>query len=129
MLEQLKEIKEKLNLLIQEVENLENSILGEEIIIERKDFDKLKRVGTRGEWWQVFQFFNGAVFELNGEYGSSMEIYKYEYSIFKALIEGNLERIILIKRKEEIKTKEGFIITYVLEQEVDTKLRDTYRGI
>jgi hypothetical protein len=127
MLEQLKEIKEKLNLLIQEVENLENSIHGEEIIIERKDFDKLKRVGTRGKW-QVFQFFNGAVFELNGEDGGSMEIYKYEYSIFKALIEGNLERIILIKRKEEIKTKEGFIITYDLEQEVDTKIRDAYRG-
>jgi hypothetical protein len=36
MLEQLKEIKEKLNELIQEVELLVKSILGEELIIEKK---------------------------------------------------------------------------------------------
>jgi hypothetical protein len=36
MVEKLKEIKEKLNLLIQEVERYENALKGEEVIIEKK---------------------------------------------------------------------------------------------
>jgi hypothetical protein len=53
---------------------------------------------------------------------------KYEYSIFTALLEGKLERIILLKRKADLQTKEGFLITHDLEMEVDTKLRDNYRS-
>jgi len=127
MLEQLKEIKEKLNELIQEVERLENSIHGEEIILEKKDFDKLKRIGTRGKW-QVFQFFNGPVFELKSETGNEHDYYRYEFSIYRALLEGSLDRIILLKRNTEFKTNEGYIITHDIEKEVDTKLRDTYRN-
>lgn len=129
MLEKLKEIKEKLNLLIQEVEQLENSIHGEEIIIEKKDFKFLKRIGKRGSL-QVFQFFEKVVFELAGDDKINYAGHsKYEFSIFKALLEGSLDRIILIKISEEVKTKEGFILTHKLEEEVDTKLRDAYRGI
>jgi hypothetical protein len=128
MLEQLKEIKEKLSQLIQEVERLENAVHGEEIIIERKDFDKLKRIGDRGVM-QIFQFFDGPVFELNGQEGSQSDHYRYEFSIFKALLEGKLDRIILLKRNNEIKTKEGYTITHDIEKEVDTKLRDAYRKI
>lgn len=59
MLEQLKEIKEKLNQLIQEVEQLENSIHGEEIIIEKKDFKFIKRLGTRNNpSRQVFKYYD-----------------------------------------------------------------------
>jgi hypothetical protein len=129
MVEKLKEIKEKLNLLIQEVEQLENSIHGEEIILERKDFKFLKRIGERGSF-QVFQFFEDVVFDLAGEDNPNYVSchYKYQYSIFKALIEGNLDRIILIKRKEKLQTKDGFLITHDVEKEVDTKLRDNYRN-
>jgi hypothetical protein len=43
MLNQLKEIKEKLNQLIQEVERLENAIHGEEVIIEKKILNLLRK--------------------------------------------------------------------------------------
>jgi hypothetical protein len=51
-----------------------------------------------------------------------------QFSIFKALLEDKLERIILLKRKADLQTKEGFLITHDLEMEVDTKLRDNYRS-
>ena len=126
MLEQLKEIKEKLNSLIQEVENLENAIRGEEIIIEKKDFKFLKRIGNRGDY-QVFQFTEGVIFEILGKtYSSHTDHMKYTFSIFKALLEDKLERIILLKRKEDIQIG-SFLITHEVENEVDTKLRDNYR--
>jgi hypothetical protein len=53
---------------------------------------------------------------------------KYEYSIFTALLDDKLERIILLKRKADLQTKEGFLLTHDLEMEVDTKLRDNYRS-
>lgn len=128
MLEQLKEIKEKLNSLIQEVENLENAIHGEEIVIEKKDFKFLKRLGVRGAY-HVFQFSEGVVFEIRGMDNPGItDNAKYEYSIFTALLEDKLERIILLKRKADLQTKEGFLITHDVEMEVDTKLRDNYRS-
>lgn len=128
MLEQLKEIKEKLNLLIEQVEQLENSIHGEEIIIEKKDFKLLKRLGDR-DALQVFQFTDGVVFQVLGKDNTShIDYWKYTYSIFKALLDGKLERIILLKRKKELQTKEGYLITHEVENEVDTKLRDNYRS-
>ena len=131
MLEQLKEIKEKLNLLIEQVEKLENSIHGEEIIIEKKDFKFLNRLGFRGAYstYHVFQFTEGVVFEIVGKDSTGLtDDAKYEYSIFKALLDGKLERIILLKRKKDLQTKEGFLITHEVENEVDTKLRDNYRS-
>jgi hypothetical protein len=128
MLEQLKEIKEKLNLLIEQVEQLENSIHGEEIIIQKKDFKLLKRLGDRGSY-HVFQFTEGVVFEILGKDNSGLTDYgKYLYSIFKALLDDKLDRIILLKRKSVLQTKEGFLITHDVENEVDTKLRDNYRS-
>jgi hypothetical protein len=128
MLEQLKEIKEKLNSLIQEVENLESAIHEEEIIIEKKDFKFLKRLGNR-DALQVFQFTEGVVFQVLGKDATGLsDHYKYQYSIFKALLEDKLERIILLKRKKELQTKEGYLITHEIENEVDTKLRDNYRS-
>lgn len=104
------------------MENLENSIHGEEIIIERKDFKLLKRIGySQGAY--VFEYFGGITFFLSHKEDNS-----YQYSIFKALLDGNLERIILLKRKEKYQTKEGFFVTHIIEQEVDTKIRDAYRG-
>uniref|UniRef100_UPI0040474EF6 hypothetical protein n=1 Tax=Algoriphagus sp. TaxID=1872435 RepID=UPI0040474EF6 len=128
MLEQLKEIKEKLNLLIEQVEHLENSIHEEEIIIEKKDFKLLKRLGDRDPF-QVFQFTDGVVFQVLGKDKTNyIDHWKYTYSIFKALLDDKLERIILLKRKENLQTKEGFLITHDVEMEVDTKLRDNYRS-
>ena len=128
MLEQLKEIKEKLNLLIEQVEHLENSIHGEEIIIQKKDFKLLKRLGDRDPF-QFFQFTDGVVFQVLGKDNTSyIDYWKYTYSIFKALLDDKLERIILLKRKENLQTKEGFLITHEIENEVDTKLRDNYRS-
>jgi hypothetical protein len=128
MLEQLKEIKEKLNLLIEQVEHLENSIHEEEIIIEKKDFKFLKRLGNR-DAFQVFQFTEGVVFQILGKDATGLsDHYIYQYSIFKALLEDKLERIILLKRKKELQTKEGYLITHEIENEVDTKLRDNYRS-
>ena len=128
MLEQLKEIKEKLNLLIEQVEQLENSIHVEEIIIQKKDFKFLKRLGNR-DALQVFQFTEGVVFQILGKDATGLsDHYKYQYSIFKALLDDKLERIILLKRKKDLQTKEGFLITHEVENEVDTKLRDNYRS-
>jgi hypothetical protein len=128
MLEQLKEIKEKLNSLIQEVENLENAIHGEEIVIEKKDFKFLKRLG-HSDFLQVFQFTEGVVFQIAGWDSTRLNDHgKYQFSIFKALLEDKLERIILLKRKADLQTKEGFLITHDVEMEVDTKLRDNYRS-
>jgi hypothetical protein len=128
MLEKLKEIKEKLNSLIQEVENLESAIQVEEIIIQKKDFKLLKRLGDR-DALQVFQFTDGVVFQVLGKDNTShIDYWKYTYSIFKALLDGKLERIILLKRKKELQTKEGYLITHEIENEVDTKLRDNYRS-
>jgi hypothetical protein len=128
MLEQLKEIKEKLNLLIEQVEHLENSIHEEEIIIEKKDFKLLKRLGNR-DAFQVFQFTEGVIFQILGKDATGLsDHYIYQYSIFKALLEGKLERIILLKRKTTLQTKEGDLITHEIENEVDTKLRDNYRS-
>lgn len=124
MLEQLKEIKEKLNQLIQEVEKLENSIHGEEIIIEKKDFDKLKRIGST-DHVQVFQFFNGPLFILRPDTGD-----EYQSSIFKALLDKSLDRIILLKREKLLRIKvdsEEVLITHKVEDIIDTKLRDSYR--
>jgi hypothetical protein len=128
MVEKLKEIKEKLNLLIQEVEQLENSIHGEEIILERKDFKFIKRIGTRNNPpRQVFQYFDEIGFQLHREenaYSSS----KYESSIFNNLVDGTLGRLILLKRASTITTNEGYTITHDVEDELDTKLRDAYRN-
>ncbi len=135
MLEQLKEIKEKLNLLIQEVERLENSIHGEEVNIEKKDFQFIKRVGRIAESdSHLFQFLDGVFFRLYGvsptsillKESLSLEL-KYEYLIFKALQENRLQRIVLLKLKEPVTTKNGSLITHKIEQEIDTKLRENYR--
>ncbi|MCH6198561.1 hypothetical protein MMU07_03145 [Aquiflexum sp. LQ15W] len=134
MLEQLKEIKEKLNQLIQEVEQLENSIHGEEIIIERKDFKFIKRVSRIADSdSHLFRYLNGVFFRLYGISPSillgeslSLEL-KYEYSIFKALQENRLQKIVLLKLKEPVTTKNGSIITHKIEQEIDSKLRENYR--
>jgi hypothetical protein len=128
MLEQLKEIKEKLNSLIQEVENLESAIQVEEIIIQKKDFKFIKRLDN---WYdfQILQFNEGVVFEILGKDNTNQnDHWKYTYSIFKALLEDKLERIILLKRKADLHMREGYLITHEIENEVDTKLRDNYRS-
>jgi len=127
MLEQLKEIKEKLNQLIQEVEKFENSIHAEEIIIERKDFKFIKRIGTGGsgyDSWHIFEFKNGVFFDLH-----DFEKDEYQYNTLKGLLDGTLERIILIKRKYPLKYKSGKIATHKLEEKYDTLLRDTYKNL
>lgn len=127
MLEQLKHIKEKLNLLILEVEKIEKAIHGEETILERKDFKFIKRKGTYTEYnitRHVFEFFEGIVFSLPDDKSNS-----YLNTIFNNLINGTLERIILKRRIVPYNTKNGFLITHNVEQEVDTKLREAYREI
>lgn len=134
MLVQLKEIKEKLNLLIQEVERYENALKGEEVIIEKKDFQFIKRAGRIAESdSHLFEFLDGVFFRLYGVPPTfillkslSLEL-EYQYSIFKALQENRLQRIVLLKLKEPVTTKNGSIITHKIEQEIDTKLRENYR--
>jgi hypothetical protein len=126
MLEHLKEIKEKLYQLIQDVEKLENAIHGEEIIIEKKNFDKLKRIGNV-ERDHIFQFFNGPVFKLNSRPGNGDDD---QSSIFKALLDKKLDRIILLKLETSYKIRVNsveILITHRIENEIDTKLRDSYR--
>ncbi len=120
MLEQLKEIKEKLNQLIQEVERLENAVLSDEVILEKKDFKFIKRFGTRynKNELHVFQYSESIFFQLYGLEGSLIDDYKYENLIFKSLIE--MEKIIV--------TNDGYTLTHFLEKELDTKLRDAYRN-
>jgi hypothetical protein len=126
MLEQLKEIKEKLNDLIQEVERLENSIHGEKIIHEKKDFKFIKRLGTRNNPpRQVFQYLNQVIFQLHSS-ENAYSASKYETSIFNKLIDGTLERLILLKKASSL-TNDGFTISHQVEEELDTKLRDAYR--
>jgi hypothetical protein len=130
MLEQLKEIKEKLNLLIEQVEQLENSIHEEEIIIEKKDFKFLKRIGDSGYSSTVFQFSKEVVFLIRSD-NAGLTLNsdaQYQYSIFKGLLDDELDRIILLKRKVNLRTSEGFLITHNVENEIDTKLRDNYRS-
>ena len=125
MLEQLKEIKEKLNLLIQEVEQLENAIHGEELIIEKKDFKLMKRKGRiHNSNSHIFEYFGGVVFTLSDNVNDT-----YLYSMFMGLLDGTLPKIILIKREQPFITKEGYKLTHLVEQELDTKLREAYRNV
>jgi hypothetical protein len=127
MLDQLKEIREKLNQLIHEVERLEDSLKSEEIIIEKKDFKFIKRRGTGGygsDNWQIFEFKEGIFFDLHDHVRD-----EYQYHTFKSLLDGTLKRIILLKRKHPLKYKSGKIVTHKLEDKYDTILRDTYNNV
>lgn len=60
---------------------------------------------------------------------SSYSNSKYESLIFKKLIDGTLDRLILLKRDNPLTTNDGYTITHNVEDELDTKLRDAYRNI
>ncbi|MEB2786504.1 hypothetical protein [Algoriphagus persicinus] len=122
MLNELKEIKEKLNQLILEVERLENEIHGEEIIIETKDFKYLKKIGATDSS-HVFEYLEGVIFTLPASSRTS----PYKFSIFEKLYNKELDRIILLKRDTPFRGKNGYTITHNIEDEVGTKMRENYR--
>jgi hypothetical protein len=47
--------------------------------------------------------------------------------MFKKLLEKELDRIILIKRKSPLTWNNGYKITHNIEDEIGTKLRENYR--
>lgn len=125
MLYELKEIKEKLNQLILEVERLESSVHGEELIIEKLDFKYIKQIGKMNSYRYVFEYLDGVFFELPNTPGSSNS-YHYHFSIFKGLLSRDLDRLVLIKREKEY-SHNGFLITHEVEDSLNAKLRKNYR--
>lgn len=126
MVNDLKEIRDRLNLLVQEVERLESFLSQGELIIEKNDFKYLKEKGKLNSYRHVFEFLNGVFFELPDTPGSS-NTYSYEFSIYKGLLSGDLEKLVLLKLEKEY-THEGFLITHKVEDRVNAKLREKYRG-
>ena len=121
MLNELKRIKEKLNQLIEEVEILEKSLSNDELIVGRNDFKKIKHKSKINSYLHKFEYVNGIFFILPSS-GSN----NYEISVYNKLMTGELDRIILVKKKTPYEDK-GDLINYELEEWHQTKLREIYR--
>ena len=123
MLNELKEIKEKLNQLIQEVERLEDSAHGEEIIIYNKDFKYLKRIagGYSDRIYHIYKYLDDVSFIIYEKGGI-----EYENMLFNKLLSKKLERLILIKKTKPDRVQTN-IITHTIENEIETRMRENYK--
>jgi hypothetical protein len=117
----LSKIKEQLEKLLDSINDYLAGNAKNEIVIYKDEFHKIRHLGLiSNSDVNVFDFNNGVIFTL---YNS--DSFPYQKLHFKKLVSGELDRIILRKR-DSIWEKQGWSITYSLESEVETKLRDTY---
>lgn len=119
MNEKLLIIKEQLEQLTISIDEYLQYMTQEEIIIMPENFNKIKYLGDNIYSASVFDYNNGAIFVL-----SSTTPYELEH--YRKLLSGKLERLILRKR-ETSKHWDNWISNFILESEVDTKLRDLYK--
>ncbi len=116
----------KINKLIQELHSELGHYLDltsqKELILEKKDFINIKLIGksaSSGDWW-TFEYLEFARFDLCIEQKFSQRAI-YLSEIHKSLENGTLERLILIRKF----SGENYI-NYEIEEEFNTKIRDTY---
>lgn len=120
MKEKLLIIKEQLEHLTKSINEYLESTAQEEIIIKPETFQKIKYLGITNHGVRVFDYDNGAIFILSSTY-------VYQNDKYEKLLSGNLERLIL--RKIDVPEVWGkWSVNYVLESEVETKLRELYRS-
>jgi hypothetical protein len=116
----------KINNLLQDLQNelkthFEN-ISKEEIILSKKDIKNIKLVGKEkgsNVWWN-FEYLGYVKFNLciNEKFSARAE---YLSEIYNKLENGTLDRLILIRT-----SKEESVFNYSIEEEINTKIRDSY---
>lgn len=120
MKEKLLIIKEQLDHLTKSINEYLESTAQEEIIIKPENFQKIKYLGITNHGVRVFDYDNGSIFIL-----SSTHVYQNDK--YEKLLSGNLEKLII--RKIDVPEVWGkWSVNYVLESEVETKLRELYRS-
>lgn len=119
----LKNLREHLSAMIEEIDNYTQADSDTIIIIRKEDFKYLKheRRATYNYKFHVFSYKNEFYFRLYMN-----EVYKQ--SLYEKIMKGELDSLILIKLEKEY-TYSGFQIQYEIETEENTLLRKAYRPI
>jgi hypothetical protein len=118
MNQKLSEIQKQLETLNRLISEYLKSSEEERIVIKKEDFGKIKHIGSVPKTdWHAFDYNNGCTFHLNG--------YAYAKEHFVKLMDGTLDRLIIVKRNEPYEIH-NYLFNYQLEDIEKTKLFDLY---
>ena len=121
MSNELIKIKEQLEILLISINDFLSANSKNEILLYKEEFHNIRHLGLIPYTAvNVFEFNQGIIFTLDNSDSSP-----YQQMHFRKLLSGELDSIILRKR-DSVWVKQGWSITYSLESEVETKLRNTY---
>lgn len=116
-------IKDLAGQLANAIEEYISSIDPDRVVIEKMEFDKIRHIGMLNSYLHVFDYNNGIVFSLP----DSGDSYAYQRMHYNKLMSGELQRLVLNKRKEVYKSVD-YIINYELEPLPKTKLYNLYHN-
>lgn len=122
MYKKIKDIKDKLNELIAELEELEKKINGDEVIITAEDCKYIKWLGQTNSYIHVFSYLEEITFTLR-----KSQSYHHDLKYYQNIFSNTLEKMILLKKGKPHEDGD-FLITHELEPERQTKLRNLYRS-
>ncbi len=124
MNEKLKKIKVLTEELAKAINEYLVSFEMERIIIKKEQFNNIRHLGKLNSYVHVFDYNNGMIFTLPDS-GSS---YEYEKMHYSKLMSGELEELVIIKKKTPFNSN-GYEINYELEPIEKTKLFNLYPTI
>ena len=122
MTEKLSEINKQLETLTALINEYQESFLQERVIITKDDLHKIEYLGRSNSNanYHVFNYSDGMLFTLPNDNTKS-----YANNHYIKLMAGELDRLIL-NRIPVPSNSNGFMVTYELESEERTKLKDLY---
>ncbi len=121
MNEKLKEVKTLSEHLTNAINEYFASIDIERVVINKEQFHNIRHLGKLNSYVHVFDYNNGMIFTLPDS-GNS---YAYEKMHYVKLMSGELEQIVLNKKKTPF-ISDGYKINYELEPLEKTKLFNLY---
>jgi hypothetical protein len=93
----------------------------ERVIVKKEQFYKIRHLGKLNLYFHVFDYCNGMLFTLpDSKYSND-----YETLIYSKLMSGELEQLVINKKKTPINFS-GYKINYELEPIESTKLFNLY---
>ena len=115
----LPKLRQQLISMVEEIDTYLKIDDEKDIIIKKEDFNEIKHL-TYHVYDQLFEYKNGVKFSL-----SMRDSYPYEKEVYKKLMDGTLESLILNKRSEGSEIV-GHFINYKVEDKIKTNLRNLY---